>query len=211
MKICIGIISYFPDTDESRKIRSARLNKLIGRCNDLFNLPILIVAQNWKSIVCKDDNIKVYYYENKLGITGARKELRKKFIESEYDYMIMLDDDIQLAGTKPSADEYIKQIQSNPNGFCTFKALTLQLFAISKELFSKIEFPDGEIANGDYFEDMWLIMALKKLYPEKHHVFKRGDLNPIGDAVRDKDSTWFHGQFNKHEIGDRTRAMIKRL
>ena len=66
----------------------------------------------------------------------------------------MLDDDIVLVGTQPSADRYLKQIEENPQKFGTFKALTLQLFAISKEMFSLIDYPDGEIVNGDFFEDM---------------------------------------------------------
>ena len=40
----------------------------------------------------------LYSYNNKLGITGARKKLREIFINSEYDYLIMLDDDNRIYG-----------------------------------------------------------------------------------------------------------------
>ena len=74
-----------------------------------------------------------------------------------------------------------------------------------------MEFPEGEVVNGDYFEDMWLIMALKKLYPDNFFSFVRGNLDPVGNAANDEYSTWYHKQFNKHHIGDNTRAMIKGL
>ena len=213
MTKCIGIISYLPDDNKLRNIRLFKLNGLLKRCDELFNLPIIIIAQNWKEteLVRISNKIIIYSFNKPLGITGARRELRKRFLQLGYDYLIMLDDDIVLVGTQPSADRYLKQIEENPQKFGTFKALTLQLFAISKEMFSLIDYPDGEIVNGDFFEDMWLIMALKKLYPDKFFSFIKGDLDPVGNAANDENSTWYHKQFNKHNIGDRTRAMIKEL
>lgn len=215
MTKCIGIISYFPDDSKLRKIRIDKLNGLLKKCDELFGLPILIVAQNWKDdgelSKLSRSTITVYKYDKKLGITGARRVLRQKFLESEYEYLIMLDDDINLVGNKQSADNYIRQIDNHPGDFGTFKQLTLQLFAISREIYSQIDFPAGEIANGDFFEDMWLIMALKKLYPDNFFSFVRGNLDPQGNAANDAHSTWYHKQFVKREIGDRTRAMIREL
>lgn len=192
-----------------------KLNDLLSRCDELFGLPIIIISQNWKDdvtlIKLSKSTIINYKYDIKLGITGARRELRKRFLESDYDYLIMLDDDIHLVGNKASADNYLRQIDNHPGDFGTFKQLTLQLFAISKELFSEIDYPAGEVADGDYFEDMWLIMALKKLYPDNFYSFVRGNLDPQGNAANDANSTWYHKQFVKREIGDRTRAMIKEL
>ena len=192
-----------------------KLNELLLRCDELFGLPIIIVAQNWKDdtelVNLSKSTVTIYKYDIKLGITGARRELRKRFLESDFEYLIMLDDDIHLVGNKQSADNYIKQIENHPGDFGTFKSLTLQLFAISKDMFSKIEYPAGEVANGDYFEDMWLIQALKKLYPDNFFSFVRGNLDPQGNAANDVYSTWYHKQFVKREIGDRTRAMIKQL
>ena len=45
MKICIGIISYFPEGPK-RNVRIERASKVIDDCNKLFNLPIIIIAQN---------------------------------------------------------------------------------------------------------------------------------------------------------------------
>lgn len=101
-----------------------------------------------------DSNIIIYSYKSRLGITEARRELRKRFLESSYDYLIMLDDDIVLIGNKEAANRYIRQIDDNPGKFGTFKQLTLQLFAISKEMFNLIDYPKGSPDSGDFFEDM---------------------------------------------------------
>ncbi len=158
MTKCIGIISYLPDDGHLRKIRVDKLNKLLSKCDELFSLPIIIIAQNWKDDVdlpkLSKSTITIYKYDIKLGITGARRELRRRFLELEYEYLIMLDDDINLVGNKQSADNYIRQIDNHPGDFGTFKQLTLQLFAISRDLYSQIDFPEGEIMNGDFFEDM---------------------------------------------------------
>lgn len=210
MKICIGIISYFPD-DNKREIRIERAKKVIEDCNKLFNLPIIIVAQNWKGVMLYDDNLHIHRYD-KLGITGARKELRKLFLDSEYDYMIMLDDDAKLVGTSSDASLYLDQIENHPGKwYGIYKSQLLKLFAISKDMFREVDYPEGEAENGDFFEDMYLIMLLNKLYPENKFLFIRNTLNDISDSANDPNSTWYHKQFNKHDIGDRTRAMIKEL
>ena len=95
ISICIGIISYLPDEEDVRKVRIARLNDLIYSCNKTFNLPIIIIAQNWK----KEDRVNItqnctIVFKDKLGITLARETLRKYFIEkTQYSHMICFDDD----------------------------------------------------------------------------------------------------------------------
>lgn len=46
MDICIGIISYLPDAPEIRKARLEKLNNLLKKCDEIFKLPIIIIAQN---------------------------------------------------------------------------------------------------------------------------------------------------------------------
>ena len=216
MKICIGIISYLPDDKTNRDIRLSRLNSLINKCNFLFDIPIMIIAQNWDNIKLNGEfkrksNLIVYRYENKLGITGARRELRKKFLESDFDYLVMLDDDANLVGLKEDADLYLNTIRSNPGKWGAYKTFLLKLFAISKDVYKLVDFPEGEAENGDFFEDMWLIMYLDKMHSNKKFLFKRTSLNDKSDSSKDPYSTWYHNQFNKHNIGDNTRAMIKDL
>ena len=99
MKACIGIISYFPD--DLKEIRESALNNLLRDCFTYFpGVDIIIVAQNYKGYIPQVNKNKIilYSYNNKLGITGARKKLREIFINSEYDYLIMLDDDNRIYG-----------------------------------------------------------------------------------------------------------------
>jgi len=61
---------------------------------------VIIIAQNWGDTMPTqiDSVVTLHKYKSKLGITGARRALRNAFLSSEYDYMIMLDDDIVLTG-----------------------------------------------------------------------------------------------------------------
>lgn len=212
MKVCIGIISYLPKNKIIRNNRLSKLISLLDRCNELFDLPIIIIAQNWGDIdISHYKNVEVYSYEDKLGIVGARKELRKHFLNSSYDYIIMLDDDCELRGTKEAANNYLDQIYKHPNMCGLFNDTLLKLFAISKDLFSKIDFNDGKVEDGDFFEDILFVNTLKKLYNDKLFTFNKNGLYEISNNYNDPLSTWYRGQFNKREIGDRTRSILANL
>ena len=217
MKMCIGIISYLPNSD-SRDVRRRKLLQLIDTCNRFFNLPILIIAQNWKDTdiisyrsMYNVSNCRIYHYQNPLGIIGARNELRRVFLSLDYDYLIMLDDDSTLTCTNEGVDEYIKQINDHPGMYGTFNSTLLKLFAISKEVFSLIDFGTGAVENGDYFEDILFVNTLRKKFPSKEFTFTKKGISERSNNYNDPDSTWYHGQFNKHDIGDRTRAILKEL
>lgn len=214
MNICIGIISYLPDESSDRNVRLSRLHSLLIKCDSIFKKDIVIIAQNWHDVTLpklQHTNITIYKYPNKLGITGARIKLREKFLASKYDYLIMLDDDADVKGTELDGLLYLQQIEAHPGMYGVFKELLLKFFAISKEMYSKIEFPKLEAEKGEIFEDMYLIMALNKKYPDKKYVFKRNGLDDISNSGSDKYSTWYRRQFNKRNIGDKTRAMIRNL
>lgn len=212
MNICIGIISYLPKEEKVREARKNKLVSLINKCNELFNLPILIVAQNWDDSVYSElpENVSISHFPEALGITGARNELRRLFLLDSYDYLIMLDDDCELSGTKSGANDYIKQIEDHPNMAGVFKGTLLKLFAISKEVFFDYKFDGGEPINGEVFEDILFVNRLKIECPEKIFQFRRHfELNEKSDNYMDPDSTWYHGQYNKHEMGDRTRRLLR--
>lgn len=215
MEICIGIISYLPDDKELRHYRLSKLNKLIQQCNRYFKLPIIIIAQNWKNdMICMEglsSSLHIFNYVDKLGITGARKKLRSRFLELDYDYMIMLDDDSELVGSYLDAQLYLDQIEQHPKMWAYYTPALLKLFAISKEVYALIDFPDGEAEQGDFFEDMFLTKALEKLHPDKQFKFIRTGFREHSNSSRDPYSTWYHGQLDKHIIGDKTRKLIKEL
>lgn len=224
MKVTIGICSYFPDEENLRGVRIARLNNLIKQCNDLFGLPIIIIAQNWKGINIVEGLTKapvyLYKYDKPLGIVKARKELRQKFLESDFDYLIMLDDDSYLKGSKQGVQLYLYDLLTNPDKFGVFKPALIKLFAISKEVFKLIDYPDGGADDEDetmrYFEDMYITRSLQRVYPEKEFTFHRSDLMEYSDSAWDKHSTGWHkvydheseGGWNRHDTGGNTRYMI---
>lgn len=202
---CIGIISYLPDDSNIRKERSNKLEKLIMSCDRLFHLPIIIIAQNWKDFNINKNNVVIYNYK-KLGITGARKELRKKFLESNYDYLIMLDDDIELSGN--SGEKYLAQIDNNPNCFIENTKSRLQLFAISKDIFSKEDFLDVDPEKGEGFEDRIFFYTLCKKYPEAHKKFIDTGVEESANATKDSLSTWYHGQ-DLNDMLKKTELLLK--
>lgn len=153
MKICIGIISYLPDNSSSRRVRMDRLNSLLKQLNDHFKLPILIVAQNWKDFKVVFDNISIFQYD-KLGITKARATLREHFLQSTYDYMIMLDDDMELSDNQADYDNYLDTVIKNRKEYYYVKNFQNNFSCISKGGFKKVEYDlaiDPERGTG--FED----------------------------------------------------------
>jgi hypothetical protein len=206
---CIGIISWLPD-DETRKIRQGRLEKLLHRCDELFNLPIMIIAQNWGRDVKTNPNCVVFEYD-KLGITGARKKLRERFLESNYDYIIMLDDDSDITGNVTAAKSYLQQIDEHQGSMGIFKAALLKLLAVPKDLMQYIEYDDIEAERGEGFEDMIFIEKFKKKFPKNHFNFAKNGLDDVSNSGNDKYSTWWKHQYIKKQMGERSREIIEKF
>ena len=155
-----GIISYFPNNDtkhhiEIRRKRSRRCSELLCKLNELWpDIDIMIIAQNWQDYdVPKIKNRVIKYDYDKLGILGARRELRKKFLESDYDYLIMLEDDGIISCEDPSI--YMSEIDNHPNGIGVIRhtECPLMLLAISKYIYNQIDMPDIDVEKGEGFED----------------------------------------------------------
>lgn len=208
MMICIGIVSYLPDSDIRIK-REEKLRNLIKNCNNIFCLPIIIIAQNWKNFSI--DGCDIHRFDSPLGIVGARNKLREIFLESEYDYLIMLDDDCEIFGDREVGTKYINQIENHPNMWGQWSGTLLKLFAISKNIFKEVDFGSGSVENGDYFEDILFVNTLEKKFSNKKFNFMISGLRQDSNNFNDPDSTWFYGQFNKHDIGDRTRSLLRKV
>ena len=155
-----GIISYFPDNDtayhiETRRERSRRFRELLFKLEELWpDTDIMIIAQNWQDFELPEIKNKIIRYDyEKLGILGARRELRKQFLESDYDYLIMLDDDGMISTKNPSL--YMNEIDKHPNGMGVIRRVgcPLMLLAISKYVYSRIDMPDMDAENDGGFED----------------------------------------------------------
>lgn len=208
---CIGIVSYLPDNLEIRNHRKNKLLNLIFRCNYLFNLPIIIIAQNYSDSdndIIEFKNVQAIKYDKPLGITGARKALRKVFLEKDYDYLIMLDDDISITGN--DGNNYLNQIDDNPGCFIENNKTRLQLFAISKEIFSKEDFDNINPESGEGFEDRIFVNRLRKKYPDFKRQFTNTGLEEHALATADPDSTWYKNQ-NLNDMLEKTFKIIDKI
>lgn len=168
IKPCFGIISYFPWTQPERKQRQNRLDALIKQLSQLWpQIPIIVIAQQWKLYTWENKCVNpVFRYDYPvLGILSARQELRKRFLESDFDYLIMLDDDaiIQYDNNTATAD-YIKELDNHPNGFCFIKGngssphtayndSQLNLCAVSRYIYEKEPIPNVNPQKSEGFED----------------------------------------------------------
>lgn len=168
-KKVFGIVSYFPDDPKARNCRIARFGHLIAKLYKLWpDVPVMIIAQNWKKYTVRTPGkLMIDRYEDKLGILEARRALRAKFIKSEYDYLIMLDDDGVIRCEDGS--HYMEEIDQHPGGVGFFRhtKCPLMLLAISKELYSKIDMPNVRAENNEGFEDdIFVAMCINK-FPTK--------------------------------------------
>lgn len=206
IKKCIGIISYLPD-NEKREIRLKRLNETLKSCDDIMNLPIIIIAQNWKNDDVKLSNNCIVYHYEKLGIPLARNTLREKFLESEFDYLIMLDDDCVLEG---NATKYLKEIDNHPNGVGTKYFKLLKLYAISKHIYSQIEIPNVDAEKNEGAEDTIFTAMISKNFLKDYFQFEENDLNiNIGKSM--EYSTWRHKGTRLNLLLENTSKIVKAI
>ena len=209
MKFCIGIVSYLPD--RIRDYRIKLISSLLNSCSNIFpGIDIIIVAQNYKDFIpTSNSRIILLNYKDKLGIHGARKTLRKYFINSDYDYLITLDDDSKLSGTKENGDKYLSLLENNPHkfGIMNWDRGQLILFAISKYLYSKIEYPKETCESGEIFEDIYISSICKHLCPNYINLKDSG----ISIGWDNETSTWWDTKkYNIRKMNTRTNEVISR-
>jgi hypothetical protein len=181
IKKVFGIISYLPDSDtdfhiETRRERSRRFHELLFKLEELWpNVDIMIIAQNWQEFELPKikNKIKSYYY-GRLGILGARKELRKRFLESKYDYLIMLDDDARIATDNPKG--YMDEIDAHPDGMGVLRKnkAPLNLCAVSRYVYSQIDMPDLDPEKSEGFEDDLFVATCFAKLPDNSFMFPEG-------------------------------------
>lgn len=210
MKNVIGIISYLPDDKEKKNARLKLLFSLLSDCHRIFNLPVIIVAQNWNSELVRVPWVTVYRYDEKLGILGARKELRRIFLESDYDNLIMLDDDSEISGSASDGKNYLDQIECNPGKFYEFQNTLLKLFAISREVFEQQDFIDVNPEKEEGFEDRVFVNILRHKFPNKRFIFDKYGLKESSISTADKLSTWYTNQDNKKMLKN-TEDLINKI
>lgn len=191
MKIIIGIISYFPGDEEIRSTRIKWLNTLINKCNAVFNIPIYIIAQNYTREDAENfgskDNVSLFEFP-KLGITGARKQLRETFLNGDGDYLIMLDDDAMLRGVDKEFKLYLNEIRQHPGGWALKRSKLLKLLAISREVYEQLPFPDINPELNEGYEDAVFCYLLKTNFATKEFHFT-SKIFDFSDSAHDPNST----------------------
>lgn len=210
MNVCIGIISWFPDEIEIRDVRYNRIKELIRRCK--INMPgvkIFIIAQNWKDIDIDDATVLKY---DKLGITGARKELMNVFIKNtSYDYIVCFDDDFELNIAPKSFSKYLLILNSQQNKLIEYENYLMNMCAVSRYIASKYPFDEKISAElGTGFEDwIWISMIRKK---DQAHYLKLPNMGlvskPRKALVEDKYSTWINKDTNKDDLTEKSKKII---
>ena len=213
MNIIIGIISYLPDAESLRRNRIDKLKVLIERCNYYFNIPIWVVAQNYKEDAAQFalPNVKLFHYD-KLGITGARKQLRELFVNSDQDYLIMLDDDCGLRGLKEEGAKYLQTLENNPNKYGIKRAKLLKLLAISRHIYSQLEFPDVNPENNEGSEEAVFCRMLELLFPNDKITFTDG-MREFSNSATDRNSTWrneYKDTIDRQQLIKNTQDAIKK-
>lgn len=90
----------------------------------------------------------------RLGITKARMLLREKFLETDYDYLIMFDDDMEIKEDKSICDAWLSEIDGKD--FYWTQTFLTNFCAISREAMSKVNYDeDADSTKGTGFED-WI-------------------------------------------------------
>ena len=223
LKKCFGIISWLPNDKENRILREERLNRLLKQLSELMpEIDILIIAQNWGDFIpVNTNNNKIIKNYPPLGILGARKTLRKEFLNLNYDYIIMFDDDaiIQYANLN-LIKQYLQLIDNNPKGFAFVRGTNnaynpyagahLNLCAISRYIYEREDMVDLDPQKGEGFEDCVFATLL-------HHKYSNLEWN-IPDGLKciqfrikgeKAKSTWWDECKHKSGLLQRTNAVCK--
>lgn len=225
LKKCFGILSYFPWEQPARKQRQNRLDRLIKQLGELWpDIPILIISQQWKNYNpatwCVNKIIRFDY--PKLGILNARQKLREHFLASDFDYLIMFDDDAIIEGTQDLAAQYIEELDKHPQGFCFIKGngssfytdyadSQLNLCAISRWIYEREPIPNVDPQQSVAFEDRIWSTLLHFKYTDKEFNAPEG-LKCIHFKNPDEvvPSTWSgERHFQWKQMRERTRDIEK--
>lgn len=165
-----------------------------------FDIPVIIIAQNWKDEIAIQPDWIVYNYD-KLGITGARIKLREKFLESEFDQLIMMDDETIFNAVKPKL--FLKTIAAHPLGWAKVSQ-NIQFAVVSRAIYEKLEFPDVDVNRDMIWEDMVFVALLEEFYYDAKYALSNCgieyDLDVNATAADKGGSTWWDGKMETMNI-----------
>ena len=204
-KLC-GIISYFPDDQALRENRKMRCFDLLGKLNEHFRLPILLVAQNWTDEdlgkLNEFTNQQIYVsIHDKLGIVGARMKLREIFLnQTNADYIILLDDDSELEIGPGAVEHYLKEIDDHPDMMGRWRLGFPRLMAVSRKAYQKLGYDfikDFDPERGEIWEDHCWHVVFTSLWPKEVYDFSKYNMKETSPySENDPNSVYYHKWVN---------------
>ena len=140
MSIMIGQISYLPNNELRTKRLTASRTQLEWFNNLLPNTKTMVVAQAYTSDELPDKNkYDVLAYDEPIGAGPARNKVLEYFYQSDYDWLLLCDDDTIL-DAKYHYENFIFEIVNNPEKFKGIDAVS----AVEPEYhpYKKLNFQD---------------------------------------------------------------------
>jgi hypothetical protein len=137
MSLMVGRISYLPDDNRLRNVRIQAEKKSLYSLKSLLpeSVKIIKIAQNYKDNELDDiEDIREY---SKLGVSKARNIILNEFYESDFDYLLLLDDDNTFYPYY-HIDEFLSQVNDNSYKFLDYgifmaRAIEPQYSAFKKD------------------------------------------------------------------------------
>lgn len=125
-KVLIGIVSYYPEDEKRRQFRIKEHKAQMDWIED--NVPptdILIVSQGYEADdFIYSDKHKITYvdFAEPCGVANARNVLLKHLYGSDYDYIVLCDDDCTLYD-RFNLNQFLKDMFETPEMFMEFDAI----------------------------------------------------------------------------------------
>ena len=220
LKKVFGVVSYVPDS--ARELREERITRMFNQVRETFgnDVDFLVIAQNWKDYRPPEgDGVTTVIRKPKLGILGARKALRQEFLKSDYDYLIMCDDDL-LIETSPGFDgkNYMEALDEHPDGFMfikrrngTYRPAQLNLCAISRHVYAMEPMVDVNPQLGEGYEDFIFANLLHCKYPELEFDVSGIWTTQLHNPNEKAPSTWWDGSMDNDYLYDLSVFHIRRF
>lgn len=201
-KLLVGIISYLPNDTVKRTKRLKASAQQLEWLHKIYSKPqILFIAQNYteSELPLQYDNITIERYERGLGCGGARNKVLDKFYPSDYDWLLLMDDDT-IIDDKYSPEIFMHDIIDNFEKFDNIDAIN----AVEPEYqpYKKNNFADK--ANLTYYKftrrpinsgSATLLLRNPKKYFNEEPYFSNPDAN-IGEGTEDVEFRldWIHAK-----------------
>lgn len=190
MSLIAGIISYLPNDNDLRTKRLTASRKQLEWLHTVYgnDVKVLFIAQNYTdNEVPNAPNIEVKLFEKGLGCGGARNEVLKEFYKSDYDWLLLMDDDT-IIDDKYRPNNFMREIAANPD---KFKIDAVNAVEPEYQPYKKLNYEDK--ANLTHYKftrrpinsgSATLIMKNIKKYYNDELYFNNPDAN-IGEGTED--------------------------